>query len=37
MAALSGAAMQEAARRAGEIGVELERAYARWEELESRA
>jgi ATP-binding cassette subfamily F protein uup len=37
MAALSGTAMQEAARRAGEIDEELQRAYARWEELESRA
>jgi hypothetical protein len=28
--------MQDAARRAAEIGQELEAVYARWEELEAR-
>ena len=36
MAALKGSAMQDAARRAAEIGRELETVYARWEELEAR-
>ena len=33
---LKGSAMQDAARRAAEIGKELETVYARWEELEAR-
>ncbi|MFM7274303.1 MAG: ATP-binding cassette domain-containing protein, partial [Gammaproteobacteria bacterium] len=36
MAALKGAAMQEAATRAAGIGRDLEASYARWEELEAR-
>ncbi len=37
MASLKGSAMQDAARRAAEIGEELERSYSRWEALDARA
>jgi ATP-binding cassette subfamily F protein uup len=37
MAALRGGELQDAARRAGELGEQLTQAYARWEELEARA
>jgi ATP-binding cassette subfamily F protein uup len=37
MAGLKGSAMQDAARRAAEIGEELERSYSRWEALDARA